>query len=159
MSITFRQITTLVISFLMVITCSDNAVKEVENIESVHTNGTPNFVTVWDGNIETGKLLKCRNYFPDGKLKQEFEVMSNSGRIIRHGIFTMYYPNGFINATGSLNNDRMDGIWFSYKEDGSPAKQCVYKNDVIQSVREYLNGRWIDSTNDKAIRIVFNSID
>ena len=159
MSLTLRQITTLVISFLIVITCSEKAIEEFENIESVHDNGTPDFVTVWEENIETGRLVKCRNYFPDGNLKQEFEVQNISGLTKRHGQFTMYYSNGYIQASGTLNNDRMDGIWYSYADDGSLEKQCDFKNDVPQSVREFLNGRWIDSTNDKAIRIVFDSIE
>jgi hypothetical protein len=65
-----------------------------------------------------------REFYPDGKIKVEFELKNG----FRHGSFTEYYENGKVKIKGQYVNDQKDGIWKIYDENETLLMKTKFRN-------------------------------
>jgi uncharacterized protein len=68
---------------------------------------------------------KWKDFFPDGKVKDEGQVTDNR----RTGLWKFYNTSGKVEQTGSYNNGRPDGLW-----------KWFYENNALLREEEYFQG-------------------
>ncbi len=73
---------------------------------------------------------KSKTYYKNGKLSGETTVVNGSGDQ------TSYYENGLIHIKRSLKNNKLDGIYYEFGEDGSYCMQLAYANG--EPITEYI---------------------
>jgi hypothetical protein len=66
-----------------------------------------------------------------------------AGRPVKHGRFTLYWPNGNKMIEGDYRDARQDGLWTSFYTDGQRSSLDEYHDGVLQGrhVGWYSNGR------------------
>ena len=90
----------------------------------------------------TGELNEgsFRGLFKDGRIEGYFEIyllgrLTNRGFLSngkKEGKHEIYHPNGQLFAKGNFNNDKQDGMWFVYNDDGTVDLEATgtFKNGV-----------------------------
>ncbi len=103
----------------IVIPADSVAAKEdsISNVESINEETLEDRINKMlsaadDFVADNPNLNKYREFYPDGKIKVEFELKNG----FRHGSYTEYYENGKIKIKGQYVNDQKDGIWKIYDE-------------------------------------------
>jgi len=75
------------------------------------------------------------NRFSDGRLLTEWEVrLTDTGEVVRWGIYRRYYPSGRLAVLGAYRNDRPAGVWMWIDETGQVQRrarqQAEYEDDL-----------------------------
>ena len=92
-------------------------------------------LTLFTGELNEGSF---RGLFKDGRIEGYFEIyflgrLTNRGFLSngkKEGKHEIYHPNGQLLAKGNFNNDKQDGMWFVYNDDGTVDLEATgtYKN-------------------------------
>jgi len=72
-----------------------------------------------------------RSFYPDSAL--HFEVDLKNG--FKDGPFTEYHQNGEVKMKGHFKNDKRDGAWRLYDEEGAPMLRRTYENGEVKRER------------------------
>ncbi len=94
-----------------------------------------------------GKLMRKQNfnkqglmiglqeeYYENGQLRQQTNFTETG---ISDGTSTEYYPNGQVGRTGKYLNDKQEGTWFVYFENGKISQEITYKQGLIMNFSQY----------------------
>lgn len=50
---------------------------------------------------------------------------------VKHGAYFKYYESGQLKKSGNYNNDKKDGEWTYYDEEGNIIRTVTYDKDVV----------------------------
>lgn len=65
-------------------------------------------------------------YYPDGGVLARREIVEEeSGRIVSHGAYALYYPNGKTKVSGAYLNGVEHGVWRWYRPDGTLVRESA----------------------------------
>lgn len=94
-------------------------------------------VTLLNIGCDSNKLRTVTDYYDDGAIESEIQVIGNKG----NGISKYYYPNGKLHLELSVIDDKLEGEGREYYEDGSLKSERNYKNDELHGwVMDYDKG-------------------
>lgn len=98
-------------------------------------SGTPAFTSlVWQ---EDGKWHKQDYYYPAEKLQMD-GVYADKDFKIKDGFFTWYYPNGQVSEKCLFVNNKNQGEYVGFYEDGRRKVLCHYKDGIpVDSSRSW----------------------
>jgi antitoxin component YwqK of YwqJK toxin-antitoxin module len=73
------------------------------------------------------------------------------------GPFSYYHYNGQLSSAGAYENNKKQGLWLSWAEEGHLTDSFIYKNDVVVYGRNFskegtASGFWDPSTGDTVLR-------
>lgn len=138
------KIRTIIASVILLSIMACNRTEEV--IASKYPNGTTLLVEHYQEVDGKKTLVKETRYYPNGQKEIEYELKYNKRNglfkqwyatgeewieenylnDIKHGEFTIFYPNGNINYTGFYNNGKPSGKWIFFDESGSMVSEKEY---------------------------------
>lgn len=84
-----------------------------------------------------------RNYYPDGTLRAEYQVIDRDGSPVRNGSFCLWYQNGRKSYEASYENGEREGDGICWYENGQVAYREHYKNGKLDG----LHTSWYEDGN------------
>lgn len=96
------------------------------------------------GDVKKASYLKGKDikhglsevFFKSGKIKQRGNFVDNK----RDGTFMLYYEDGTLSASIEYRGDVQEGIYKSYREDGTLEEEAVFKNGQRHGPAKYFHG-------------------
>jgi len=98
--------------------------KKVEVIEEVYENKAPRLVRYYDENDGKKILVSEKSFYPDSKLQLEGSYKNDK----RNGTWTFYYQNGNKWSEAEYKDGVNDGKSFTWFENGNKRYEGQYKD-------------------------------
>jgi antitoxin component YwqK of YwqJK toxin-antitoxin module len=108
-------------------------------------------VGLWSGC--GGEIKVFTKKYPDGEIKEEYQYYNNpdDNRRMKDGWYNSYYPNGDYWEVGTYKENKRDGEWSYFTEDGKETKG-IYDNGKKDSGEFWINvktdGGWEETENE-----------
>jgi antitoxin component YwqK of YwqJK toxin-antitoxin module len=127
---------------------------ETLSAEETYVKGSPE--GTWKTYYDDGKLLEerpykngekdgvCKQYFTDGKKKSEVNLIKGKNE----GFAKFYFTDGKPMLLGQFKNDVRNGLWVSFKENGSKVSETEYVDGLVIKEIYYDKAREQELKND-----------
>jgi antitoxin component YwqK of YwqJK toxin-antitoxin module len=95
-------------------------------VEETYEDGSPKRVCIYKGKGEGRELLKETTYYPNKQVQLEGTFQDNK----RNGIWTYWYENGKMWSQGNYVNGKSTGKRTTFFENGKVRYEGFYKEDM-----------------------------
>jgi hypothetical protein len=82
--------------------------------------------------VQNLNARRYTGYFPDSTTQYKVDLKNG----FKDGSYTEYYANGEVKMTGSFKDDKRDGVWKLFDENGKQTLRRVYEKGKIEKERE-----------------------